>query len=321
MTNLKYEKRLAGGLLFILLLIELVVIVYLNNYDLVEELPYSISCLLSELLMLVPSIIIMGIWYFIHIWKVSTNKEAKEIALRDRLMYKVMRPSNVLLSILFTLLIMPLVTFCNGISMLFTENVIADEVDNIMSLPLPLAIFFVAVVPAMCEEFVFRGVIYGGFRRCCRPIPAIFVSALLFGLMHLNINQFCYTFPIGILAALIVEATGSIWSSIILHFCVNASSVLSIFMLNVSNEELLYQVDEYSASNLMLVSELLIYGVIAAITVFLACLLLVGISKREKRDNPLVLIRDSRSYKGISIISIPLFLSVVVSVGIMIFMN
>ena len=50
---------------------------------------------------------------------------------------------------------------------------------------------------------------------------AALMSGLLFGCFHLNINQALYAFVMGIVFAYMVEATGSLWSSVIAHFAVN----------------------------------------------------------------------------------------------------
>lgn len=311
MKNLKYEKRLAGSLLLILMLVEISVVFWLQSKKLLEDVPYIIDCLLGELILVMPSIIIMGIWYFIHIWKVSTGKESEEISISDRLMYKGARPTTLMVVIPYTMLVMPMMTFFNIVSMSFTENVVLEDAKAIASMPIYLSLFLIAVVPAFCEEFVFRGVIYGGFRRCCRPVPAIVMSAFLFGLMHLNFNQFLYAFPMGIMAALLVEASGTIWSSVLFHCLVNTPSVIS---LSFSDE-----LDLALEGQLILpISVYAFYFVTAVITIFLACLLLKWIAKRETRENPLLLIKNSRYYKGISIWSVALVLSIVISVWMMV---
>ena len=57
------------------------------------------------------------------------------------------------------------------------------------------------------------------------------MSGLVFGLFHLNINQFCYAFVIGVVFAFLVEATGSIWSSVLAHFAINTYSIKIIQLL------------------------------------------------------------------------------------------
>ena len=49
--------------------------------------------------------------------------------------------------------------------------------------------------------------------------------------MHMNLNQFIYAFALGVYLAFLVEATGSIFSSMVAHFTLNATSVVMTFLL------------------------------------------------------------------------------------------
>lgn len=86
-------------------------------------------------------------------------------------------------------------------------------------------IFVVAVFPAILEEMVFRGY----FLRALLPYGdgfAIFLSALLFALMHGNILQIPFAFIIGLTNGYLVVYTGSIWPAVMLHFLNNFMSLL-----------------------------------------------------------------------------------------------
>ena len=82
----------------------------------------------------------------------------------------------------------------------------------------------VAVLPAFCEEFIHRGILFRGIRTIGYK-KAIVISSLLFGLLHFNINQFFYAFVLGMLMALICVVSKSIYPAIIIHFTNNAISV------------------------------------------------------------------------------------------------
>ena len=84
----------------------------------------------------------------------------------------------------------------------------------------------IAVVPAVCEELLFRGTICKALMPYGRG-TAIVISALLFSLMHTNIEQTIYTFVAGVLLAWIYVKTDSIIYPMLLHFINNATSVLS----------------------------------------------------------------------------------------------
>lgn len=82
-----------------------------------------------------------------------------------------------------------------------------------------------AVVPAFIEEFAFRGVVLGTLRKYGDAF-AIGVSAALFGLMHGNFTQVPFAVIAGVALGFLCVVTGSVWPSVILHFCNNFISVV-----------------------------------------------------------------------------------------------
>lgn len=81
-------------------------------------------------------------------------------------------------------------------------------------------------VPALVEEFAFRGVVLGSLRKF-GDWPAIIVSTLLFSAMHENFVQIPYTFCLGLALAISRVVTNSIWPGIIVHFLNNALACFS----------------------------------------------------------------------------------------------
>lgn len=89
-----------------------------------------------------------------------------------------------------------------------------------------LELIGVAVMPALIEELIYRGVIYRGFRRFVKPVWAALLSALIFGIMHMNVVQFVYAFLLGLLLAWVYEVYQSILAPMLMHLAANAFSVL-----------------------------------------------------------------------------------------------
>lgn len=82
----------------------------------------------------------------------------------------------------------------------------------------------VAILPAICEEFLHRGVLFNGLKEIGIK-KAILISSLMFGLLHFNINQFFYATILGMLMALVSVVSKSIYPAMIIHFTNNAISV------------------------------------------------------------------------------------------------
>ena len=81
-----------------------------------------------------------------------------------------------------------------------------------------------AALPAVCEEFVYRGIL-------CREYEdkgvfrAIIVSSLFFGLLHFNFANLPVYFFCGAILALVMYATRSVWGAVIAHFLYNLFGV------------------------------------------------------------------------------------------------
>ena len=85
-------------------------------------------------------------------------------------------------------------------------------------------LFIVAVLPAICEEVLHRGIVLQGIKHAGFK-KAILISSLLFALLHFNIQQVAYAFVIGLVLGFVAVVSKNIWPSIIIHFTNNAVSV------------------------------------------------------------------------------------------------
>lgn len=93
-----------------------------------------------------------------------------------------------------------------------------------------LAVITTAVVPAFVEEFLFRGVILSNLRPF-GATTAVVGSALLFGAMHQNAEQFFYATVAGLVLGYIYVKTASLWPCIIVHFVNNFMSVFRTVLI------------------------------------------------------------------------------------------
>lgn len=82
--------------------------------------------------------------------------------------------------------------------------------------PLWVIWLVVALTPAICEEALFRGFILNGLRPL-GAVPAIGISALLFGVAHASIYRLLPTFFLGIVLGIVVWRTGSLLASMVMH--------------------------------------------------------------------------------------------------------
>lgn len=91
-----------------------------------------------------------------------------------------------------------------------------------------LELFTTALLPGFCEEVANRGMLVSSY-KCLGTKKAILLSGLLFGLMHLNINQFFYATILGFYFGFVALYTDSIFPTMIMHFTNNAISTFLTF--------------------------------------------------------------------------------------------
>ena len=90
----------------------------------------------------------------------------------------------------------------------------------------PLWICALAIVAApVCEEFLFRGLVFRGLLRTTGPALAVVGSAALFALVHPPISV-VPVFGLGIAAALSFRKSGVLLAPILAHAVYNASVIV-----------------------------------------------------------------------------------------------
>lgn len=306
-----------------------------------EYIPFGIitNLLVSEGILMIPALLFLLL-----------AGEGNPLGRREAAGFHRIKISTVLMIFLCTLLLMPLVTVVNALTMFFTDNAMVSLQGDILNVPFPVMLFMIGIFGPFCEEFVFRGVLYKSYCRRGGGLGsgtgAVLLSALAFGLMHMNFNQALYAFVIGIFLALLVEVAGSLWASICCHMFFNSFEVVLMYLSDSILESVYGQaagetVQEITTQELM--AALSVYLVVAAVTTPIAVCILVWIMKNEGRQEAVrLLFRGRRERKTPQIqpglhedfdgtvqlnqtvqpnpeylLSVPLILAIVLSLGFM----
>lgn len=199
----------------------------------------------------------------------------------------------------FTMFSMPAISLINLISQFFVRNEVTAMMESyqIAEMPFWQVLLSIGIFAPFCEEVICRGIYYRGYKRSGGAFKAMLLSALLFAVVHMNLNQAMYAFFMGIMAVLLVEATGSLWSSVIYHGLINSSQVALMYSALTINPSVYSDAAEGMMTTDMLVYSVAVYLVIAAVTLPLAWAILVWMSGNENKRGILLSVWRERNYR------------------------
>lgn len=94
-------------------------------------------------------------------------------------------------------------------------------------------LFMIAVLPALGEELLFRGVIQRIFTNMTQNVHwGIWISAILFSALHMQFFGFVPRLLLGALFGYLLIWSGSIWLPILAHFVNNALAVVAMYLID-----------------------------------------------------------------------------------------
>jgi ABC-type Na+ efflux pump permease subunit/membrane protease YdiL (CAAX protease family) len=103
----------------------------------------------------------------------------------------------------------------------FAEEVIPK------GMPVWQLLLYLAVLPAICEELTFRGILLSGLKRKLRPAALVVVIGIIFGLFHVSLFRIAPTAALGMVLTTVAIMTGSVFPGMLLHAGNNALGVLA----------------------------------------------------------------------------------------------
>lgn len=167
---------------------------------------------------------------------------------------------------------------------------------------LAATLILVALLPAIAEEYVFRGCVARAFARK-GYVFAVFMSALLFAIMHGSPLQLVHQFLIGVVCAVLFFATRSLWPPIILHFLNNAIALVLGYVQSTGSAFTLTEVWQYVV--------MCVVGVAATIGLLIAVIYLCkaraakvdpesGAAKRADMERTLRSLYESPEVRGVA---------------------
>lgn len=160
-----------------------------------------------------------------------------------------------------------------GLSVLYTlfpsltDYSVSDNFEAVYKDVNPILEFVeVAIIVPIFEEILFRGIIYTRLRKAVPKAAAILMGGVIFAAAHMNLEQFCYVLPLGLLMCLSYEKFNSIFVTIAIHIGFNAGNeLINAFLADVPTP--------WFAA--------IAIAALAIVAVILACLFLI-----KKEENP-----------------------------------
>lgn len=253
------------------------------------------------------------------IYLIITKQSPKKVLKLNKLYL-----TDSLLLILLAFICQPIMMFFSLISQFFFENEIGNFVGTIVETPYIVLLLLIAVLPAITEEITIRGVILSGYENI-NTYFACAVTGLLFGIMHLDPQQFLYATLLGFILALVVRITNSIFASALIHFFVNGTSITLQKLLSSmsSNTEIIEQAADVSLRSMSTTEKgvvVVFYGCIALGFAILAFFIIRSIKniniKRGIISKEAVMLRSYNNEERV--FNIPFIAIIVIYIFIMI---
>lgn len=149
------------------------------------------------------------------------------------------------------------------LSLIFKES--ADTVNESFAYiwedkPVWMLILSSAVLPAICEEFAFRGFLFGSLSHRFKPATAIIWTGLIFGLYHMSLVKLLVVGVLGCYLAFVVYKTKSIYVSMFMHCINNTLAVLMSVKGDILKNVFPFLYDDLSAQSLIFMA---IFSVVA----------------------------------------------------------
>ena len=136
-------------------------------------------------------------------------------------------------------------------------------------------LLLMALLPAVCEEIMFRGYMFTAFKNRMSLAKAIIIVSLLFGVSHMSMIKILPTAVLGAVLAYTIHKSESIVTSALIHFANNALAVVTMFY----GTEIAFLNDEA-----MTVPIMVAMGVIAAVGIPIGALILKGKKVEDVKD-------------------------------------
>lgn len=130
--------------------------------------------------------------------------------------------------------------------------------------PIFVSLLCTAVFAPFFEEWLFRGIVLRGLLRKLKPVWAILLSAVVFGLFHMNLWQAIPAALMGLLLGYVYWKTGSLKLTMLMHCANNTLSVLLMHLHGTDANDTMYDLipNKFLYGGLIAVAAVLLVGAV-----------------------------------------------------------
>jgi sodium transport system permease protein len=260
-SNIKKNSDISIGDMLLVIAVTVLLVIYAGGAASLDSVTGGI--ILTQLSII--GVPLISAWYTRCSMKKSFKLKAPK--LRDI-------PAAVFL-IAGTMLLGMLITMVSSAVFKSSADSAVETTSSLMVGGFGVSLILVALLPAICEEFMFRGYILGAFEARFKPGIAILFSACIFGLYHMNIVRFFTTAFLGAVLAYVAHKTKSIIPGIIMHFLNNATACVQMYYPEkVARLVPILAKESFGAGDI-------IFMLVVGLVLFMCGLLLVGFKERD----------------------------------------
>lgn len=226
------------------------------------------------------------------IYFIITKKPIKETLKLNKLYI-----TDIICLIAIGILCYPIAGLCANISSIFFENNVQAVVNQLQGISFATLIGIMALIPAICEEIVMRGVVLSEYKYK-NTFKAAVMNGIIFGLMHLSGQQFLYAAVLGFLFAYIVRITGSLFSTMIVHFVFNGFNMTVSYMATKFQGDAMVEAVPMTANTFL--SAIITLSIMSTISGFIIWLLVRYMKKKRERLNLNIVSQDENEEENFS---------------------
>ncbi|MSR59004.1 MAG: CPBP family intramembrane metalloprotease [Planctomycetaceae bacterium] len=161
----------------------------------------------------------------------------------------------------------PLSVLCSELQrVLFTvlpqsESQMLKFLEQMGQAPFPLLLMVLAILPALGEELLFRGLIGHGLIDRMGVGWGVLVTSVLFGLLHFNPGQALAVMPLGVAMHFAYLVTRSFWAPVLLHFLNNALAAVMLKLPEELTKEAMLEGQKPTSVPILVGSAVLVAGI------------------------------------------------------------